>query len=211
MLPPGGEADLTEWLWTLPIVGAIVGWGTNLLAVRMLFRPRRPVGPRGFRLQGLIPRRRRELARRIASTVERELVRPSDIHALITDPDLLAAAEKEIDLRVREFLARKVDELPAIALVVLPVDIEDRLRRSIVKHVMEAVPELSAKLGDKLGERLRVSSLVEERVNSFPDERLEEIVLEIARRELRTIEVLGGAIGACVGFVQWAVLHFLAR
>ena len=126
---------MTSWLWTLPVVGACVGYATNWLAVRMLFRPRR----RTLGLQGLIPKRRAEIASKIAATVERELVRPSDIEAMLSDPELHAAAEREIDLRVREFLARKVDELPALALVVLPVDIEDRLRRSIVKLIIGLV------------------------------------------------------------------------
>jgi len=95
---------VTQWLWTLPVVGAVVGFVTNWLAVRMLFRPRRRV----LGLQGLIPKRRAEIASKIASTVERELVRPSDVEAMLSDPELHAAAEKEIDQRVREFLARRI-------------------------------------------------------------------------------------------------------
>jgi len=193
---------MSKWLWTLPLVGALVGFATNWLAVRMLFRPRRRI----FGLQGLIPKRRAEIATKIASTVERELVRPADVEAMLSDPELHAAAEREIDQRVREFLARRVDELPALALVVLLVDIEDRLRRSIVKHVMESLPEISRKLGSKLGERLSVRKLVEERVNAFEDDRLEKIVIEIARRELHAIELLGGLLGALIGGAQWLVL-----
>jgi len=197
---------LAPHLWTLPLVGASVGWATNWLAVRMLFRPRRPVRVFGFTLLGLIPRRRAEIAAKIASAVERELVRPEDIERLLEDPALIEEARAEIDRRVREFLARKVDELPTLALLVLPADLEDRLRRSIVKHVMEALPGLSKSLGRRLGGRLDVRRLVEDRVNSFDPEVLERLALEIARRELRWIELLGGVIGAAVGTVQWVLM-----
>ena len=200
---------MTGHLWTLPIVGALLGWATNWLAVRMLFRPRSPVRLAGLTLLGLIPRRRRELAASIAAAIERDLVRPEDISRALDDPALLEAAREEIDRRVREFLARKLDELPAIAWAVLPPDLEERLRRSVVKHVMEALPEISAKLGAKLSERFDVRRIVEERVNAFDTRRLEEIVLEIARRELRAIELLGGVIGAAVGGAQWALMYFL--
>jgi len=43
-------------------------------------------------------------------------------------------------------------------------------------------------------------------VNSFEDDRLERIVIEIARRELRAIELLGGLLGALIGGAQWLVL-----
>ena len=200
---------MSDWLWTLPVVGAVVGWGTNCLAVRMLFRPRRPIRFLGLTLVGLIPKRRRALAAKVASTVERELVRTSDIHEMLRDPELLRAAEAEIDLRVREFLARKMDDLPTLALVMLPADLEDRLRRSIVKHVMESLPEISRNVGEKLGDRLNVRALVEERMNSFEDEHLEEIALEIARRELHAIEILGALVGGLIGGLQWLVLWLL--
>jgi len=201
---------MNDWLWTLPIVGAVVGYGTNWIAIRMLFRPQKPRRFFGFRFQGLVPRRRKDLAASIAATVEQELVKPSDIQAALSDPEIIAAAETEIDKRVREFLERKADKLPAVALALLPADIEDRLRKSIVKHVMNALPEISENLGRKLAERLDVKALVVERVEGFSNDRLEEIVLGIARRELRAIELLGGVLGGVIGGVQWAVLRMLA-
>ena len=58
----------------LPLVGAIIGWCTNWLAVKMIFRPRKPIGLPGIRLMGLLPRRREELAENVARTVEKELL-----------------------------------------------------------------------------------------------------------------------------------------
>ena len=43
-------------LWTLPIVGGLLGWLTNMIAVKMLFRPRRAVNLGLFKLRGLIPK-----------------------------------------------------------------------------------------------------------------------------------------------------------
>jgi len=200
-----------DYLWTLPIVGALVGWVTNWVAVRMLFRPRSPKRFLGMTFQGLIPRRRRDIACSIASTIEKELIRPDDIAKLLNDPALAETARAEIDKRVRDFLAKKVDELPAIALVLLPADLEERLRKSIVKHTMDALPEITERLADQLSEKVDVRELVEERINSFDIEKLEQVVLEIASRELRWIEILGGIIGALVGGAQWAMLRFLPR
>lgn len=196
-------------LWTLPLVGALLGWATNWLAVRMLFRPRRAIKVLGFTIWGLLPKRRTELAAKIASTVERELVRPEDVKRLFENPILMERAGEEIDRRVREFLAHKMNELPTLALLVLPADLEERLRKSIVKHALQALPEISSKFGEELAQRLDVRRLVEERVKAFDAERLERIVLEIARRELRWIEILGGLIGAVVGGLQWALMGLL--
>ena len=200
----------TDWLWTLPLVGALVGYATNWVAVRMLFRPRRPVRVFGLTFLGLIPRRRVEIASKVAAAVERELVSHKDLQAILEDEEMLAAVERELDGRVADLLREKVDGLPLIARLAVSGEMESRIRKSIVKHAMAAIPEVAGRLEDQIAERLDVKKLVEERVNAFDVERLEAIVIEIARRELRAIELWGAVIGAAVGGVQWALLRFLA-
>ena len=59
----------------LPLTGALIGWITNLLAIRLLFHPRRPLRlwPLPFKIQGLLPKRREELAENIADIVSEQL------------------------------------------------------------------------------------------------------------------------------------------
>ena len=38
---PEADPQVFEWTWCLlPVIAAVIGWGTNHLAVRMLFHPR---------------------------------------------------------------------------------------------------------------------------------------------------------------------------
>ncbi len=51
-------------LWLLPFIGAFIGWATNVIAIRMLFRPHRPVRVpmTPLILQGVLPRRHADLS-----------------------------------------------------------------------------------------------------------------------------------------------------
>ena len=66
--------------WIIPpVVGAIIGYVTNLVAIKMLFRPLKEY--RIFRLRlpftpGILPRERGKLAESIGGMVERELLTP---------------------------------------------------------------------------------------------------------------------------------------
>jgi uncharacterized membrane protein YheB (UPF0754 family) len=64
--------------WVLPpLLGAVIGYVTNALAIRMLFRPLRRMRFLGVPVPftpGVIPRRREELARSIGNMVSRELL-----------------------------------------------------------------------------------------------------------------------------------------
>jgi len=53
-----------------------------------------------------------------------------------------------------------------------------------------------------LAQGLDVPKLVETKVAAFAVEKLEAMILEVASRELRAIEVLGGMLGALIGLAQ---------
>ena len=50
--------------------------------------------------------------------------------------------------------------------------------------------------------------LVERKVGSFAVEKLEALILEVASRELRAIEFLGGLLGVLLGVLQVGFLWF---
>ncbi|NET38387.1 MAG: DUF445 domain-containing protein [Cyanothece sp. SIO1E1] len=79
--------DLSN-LWLLlgpPIIGGIIGYFTNDIAITMLFRPYRPVHVFGRKLPftpGLIPSNQARLAQRIADTIMSSLLTPEELQNL---------------------------------------------------------------------------------------------------------------------------------
>ncbi|MEB3211919.1 MAG: DUF445 family protein [Leptolyngbyaceae bacterium] len=75
-------------LWLLvapPIVGGVIGYFTNDLAIKMLFRPYRPIYVAGQKLPftpGLIPSNQGRLAQRIADTIMGSLLTPEELQNL---------------------------------------------------------------------------------------------------------------------------------
>lgn len=68
-----------------PVVGGIIGYFTNDLAIKMLFRPYRPLYIAGRRLPftpGLIPSNQERLAKRIADTIMGSLLTPAELQNL---------------------------------------------------------------------------------------------------------------------------------
>ncbi|MEM9977785.1 MAG: DUF445 family protein [Cyanobacteria bacterium P01_D01_bin.2] len=68
-----------------PVAGGIIGYFTNDLAIKMLFRPYRPIYLLGRRLPftpGLIPSNQSRLAKRIADTIMGSLLTPDELQRL---------------------------------------------------------------------------------------------------------------------------------
>ena len=51
------------------LIGTLIGWFTNYLAIKLLFRPYKEMNFLFFKIQGLIPKRRAEISLNIADVV----------------------------------------------------------------------------------------------------------------------------------------------
>ena len=87
----------------LPITGAIIGWITNVLAIRLLFRPLNVVKLGPFTLQGLIPKRRGEIANNVGDVVAQQLFSVDELTSRLDMPVL----QKEVEQVVKKAVDRK--------------------------------------------------------------------------------------------------------
>lgn len=106
--------DLTIIIMLI-LIGAIIGGGTNMIAIRMLFRPYKSKHIGSFRLPftpGLIPKRRSEIAESLGRTVEDHLVTPEGIQEKLKDGLLLKEIEERLSGAINELLEdeRTLDE-----------------------------------------------------------------------------------------------------
>lgn len=60
-------------------IGAGIGWVTNYVAIKMLFRPYKEINLGLFKIQGLLPKRKHEIGESIAEVIQTELVSLQEI------------------------------------------------------------------------------------------------------------------------------------
>ncbi|RHW36598.1 DUF445 family protein [Lysinibacillus yapensis] len=84
--------------------------------------------------------------------------------------------------------------------------------RDYVKHdllpkiVDKGFQQAEIKLEEVLN-RLNLEEVVREQVDSFPLEKLEELVIGIASKELKMITVLGAVLGGAIGVIQGLIVY----
>ncbi len=82
------------------LMGAIIGYGTNTLAVEMLFRPYGPKYIGKWRLPftpGLIPKEQRRIAESLGDLIEKELFAPQIVSEALDTPETKAAIGDWLD------------------------------------------------------------------------------------------------------------------
>ncbi len=101
-----------------PLLGALIGYVTNKLAIRMLFRPlteKRVLGVRVPLTPGVIPRQRHELARSVARMVSTKLITDEVLLRRLQDPSFVSALEASVSRFTDDVLSgeRPADESAA--------------------------------------------------------------------------------------------------
>jgi uncharacterized membrane protein YheB (UPF0754 family) len=97
-----------------PLIGALIGYITNYLAVRMLFFPKHPIVVLGRRLPftpGAIPKRKDHLAKRTGALIAETLITGDDVYARLTAPDFEAQMVARITAVMKRSLGASAGNL----------------------------------------------------------------------------------------------------
>ena len=190
--------------WLIPVIGALIGWITNIIAIRLLFRPYKPVNILGFKIQGLLPKRQKEIAAAVGKVVESELVSIDSIRRVVEENRV----DRRIVRKVFYLIKDRIDDrLP----VLLPSSVKKMIRNYIMaqakKEIREILPQIANGMVRELEDQVSLKGMVENRVNEFDFKKLEEIVLRVSKKELRFVEVAGGILGFIIGLLQMLLLN----
>jgi uncharacterized membrane protein YheB (UPF0754 family) len=123
--------------------------------------------------------------------------------ALLNMPDITAGLAKEITQRlpIEEYLNTPVNTLSET--------FENWLIDELTPKAVAAGLDLFVARLDVLLEKMHLAKIVEEQVETFSLERLEEIIISIAKSELKMITWLGALLGGIIGLFQGILVLFL--
>lgn len=192
----------------LIMVGAMIGWLTNILAIKMLFRPIKPIviPLLNITVQGLIPKRRHDISKSIGEVVEKELVSINEIFdKMVTEENKL-----EVISIIKEKLLKVIDyKIPAIIPYSIKSKIIEYFEDQINKDAMSILDSSIDGIINTTVHKINIGEMVESKINDLELENMEEIIINLTSRELKYIELLGGLLGGIVGLVQAIVIRII--
>lgn len=191
----------------LAVIGGFIGYVTNVVAIRLIFRPIEPIKIPILNIEivGLIPKRRAEIAANVGEIIQEEFLSMDEILAnIITDEDKEEVV-RYIKARVKIIIHEKVSFIPSG----IKNMIQDYLGEIIESEVKQSIDELSKNIINKANERIDIQKMVEDKINELDLYELEKIIIRIAKKELKHIEFLGLVLGFLIGIAQGLITMFI--
>jgi len=176
-----------------PFAGAIIGYITNAIAIKMLFRPLNPVRVFGIRLPftpGILPRQRERLAQSIGAMVERELLTAEVLRSRLANVDIKDFQEIVADFLHRDDIRKEFESKGRILMrgVLSKMNVIQRFFISVAqydKKIEQKMPEIVEELILSVESLLR-ESRIKEKILSAVDNQIESILASIDIKTLVT-------------------------
>lgn len=193
----------------LIVIGSMIGWVTNYIAIKMLFRPYKEINLGFFKIQGLIPKRRHEIGITLADTIQNELISLDDITKKLENANLDVEMERVIDSILEKKLASEMTtRFPMIAMF-LNESALNKIKDAIKGSIMENKDQIIGMLFETLEKNVDFKEIIVEKVDGFSLEELERITFSLAKKELKHIEIIGAILGGLIGVVQFVITVFI--
>lgn len=171
-------------LWTLPVAGAVVGYITNWLAIKLMFEPIEPtkIGP--FTMQGLFEKRQPEVSEEFSEFLASRVLTPKRLIDEMTN-------------------GKKKDQFEKLLRKTVPFVIPDSVVNAAIQGLRELALEDSKHPTHKyLEEKLGIEKTLCTRLKVLPPAEFENLLHPVFQEDEIILIIVGGILGAATGLLQ---------
>lgn len=207
-----GIADFIAHPWvylSMPVISAAVGYGTNVVAIYMMFHPLEFIGvyPPFGGWQGIIPRRAAKMAAISVDTITEKLIDQKEIFARL-DPDRIAdELEGPLNNMVEDITDQVMRQHQPTLWEALPTAVKSQIYRRINKEMPAIVAEIMTELRTNIERMYDLKDMV---ITNLTRDKalLNTIFQEVGYAEFKFIARSGIYFGGLFGLVQMIVWVF---
>ncbi|MBF0350343.1 MAG: DUF445 domain-containing protein [SAR324 cluster bacterium] len=210
---PLGILQMFVWMhwqdWYLvPLFGALCGYVTNVLALHMIFEPKKPVKIGPFTMHGLFFRRQDEIAAEQGMLIAKEILNPERvIEGILKGP----SSDRLFKL-IHKNVKKAIDEYAGLAkpLMLATVGTERfiKIKNGVIEKIFERAQDIMKPLHAYTYEALDVENLVREKVKLLSPEDFESMIRPIFQEDEWIMTGGGAVLGIIVGFLQLGMFFF---
>ena len=190
----------------LVLIGGLIGWITNKVAIKMLFRPVNPHKILGLTFQGVFPRRKDQMAISLADTIERELLSKEVIMNQLLGEEKLDLIKEKLKEAIVEKL---VEAIPPMVALFVGGDVKGFVTKHIEKNGDEMFEQMVDEFRSVGIDNLDIREIVKKRIDSLDFVEFEKIIFGLMNKELHFVEIIGLFLGAVIGIIQYLVTIFI--
>lgn len=191
------------------LIGAVIGYITNWLAIKMLFRPREAKYIFGMKLPftpGLIPKEKSRIANKVGETVGTHLLNSDSLSNALKDDKIKAkfneVAKEKINQVINSnstleeslkntlgenYYALKGNMIDNIAKTILESIQEEEFKNKVKFYIVDSIKERLNKEPEKIIDFINSNKFREVIINTLEEEKTRDIIGKALLKEVKTL------------------------
>ena len=192
------------------LIGAVIGYITNWLAIKMLFRPREAKYIFGMKLPftpGLIPKEKSRIANKVGETVGTHLLNSDSLSKALKDDKIKAkfneVAKEKINQVINSnstleeslkntlgenYYALKGNMINNITKTILESIQEEEFKNKVKFYIVDSIKERLNKEPEKIIDFINSNKFREVIINTLEEEKTRDIIGKALLKEVKTLE-----------------------
>lgn len=196
------------WLYAaIPFTSAIVGWGTNVVALKMTFYPLEFIGLGRLGWQGIIPARAGVMAGKAVDLLTRKLITIEERFEQIDPARVAEEMEARLILMAEQIIDEALENQAPLIWETTPNLVKKQIFQRVAADLPEVVSNLMQDVKTNISELFDLRKMVIDALEK-DKELLNQIFLQVGQKEFRFIEHSGFYFGFLFGLMQMGCWYF---
>ena len=185
---------MNYWLFTIPVLGSIIGWLINSIAISIVLKN--------------IARKQPVIAEKISETAGKEFSF-DEIEKKIGDPANVQKVLPLIEGHVDDFLkVRLTKEMPFLSMFIGDKTIST-LKTTFLREIETLFPQVMLQFAGNLKTEFDPKEMIRKKLAAIPPEKIQMLIRTNLGRELRLFRLLGVIIGFITGAISLLILWLI--
>ncbi|CAA0105967.1 DUF445 domain-containing protein [Zhongshania aliphaticivorans] len=209
-----GFFQMVGWMfykadWQLPLFGLLVGYCTNVVALKMIFQPQSPMRFGPWKLQGIFHKRQKEVSRDYARLIADEIVTPSNIIESV----LKGPYSDRVFMMIARHVKRVIDDQSGMARPFVAWTVGTRqyvkIKEVAVVRLVERLPETVKSVDVYAKGAMDLANTLAAQLEVLPPPDFEDMLRPAFKEDEWILILVGAALGCCVGIGQLILFTYL--
>ena len=194
-----------QFWWLLPVGGLVVGYLTNFLALKLIFRPVHPVKIGPIVIQGLFMKRQDEVSKEYAKILASELLTSEQIFEFIVRTNGMDVLAELCRKHVKNIVDTTTGSTRKMVLkLTIGNSKYEKMKALAAEMFVHALPSSIITMFDYADRSLQIGETLENKLKSLSKLDFEDVLHPIFKEDEHILILVGAVLGVVAGLIQMA-------
>jgi uncharacterized membrane protein YheB (UPF0754 family) len=196
-----------QW-WILPLFGILVGYFTNYLALKLIFRPMNPIKIGKLHIQGMFMKRQVEVSTEYSKIVSSKILTIENIFEYIIRGPTSAKLEKIVQKQIEFTINETAGILKSLVEISTGSKLFIHIRNIACFRFMQELPMNIRHVFGYAENALDLEHILREKMIGLPPIEFESFLRPVFKEDETTLIIIGAILGGLAGLLQYFLLFY---